>query len=56
MSRIGNAFKNGKVFIPFVTGGDPTLDVTEKLICVMAEAGADLVMIETCLLYTSRCV
>ena len=45
MSRIGNAFKNGKAFIPFVTGGDPTLDVTEQLIYAMAEAGADLIEI-----------
>ena len=45
MSRIGNAFKNGKAFIPFVTGGDPSLDVTEQLIYAMAEAGADLIEI-----------
>ncbi|MGO5164757.1 MULTISPECIES: tryptophan synthase subunit alpha [unclassified Candidatus Paralachnospira] len=45
MSRIGNAFKNGKAFIPFVTGGDPSLDVTEQLIYAMTEAGADLIEI-----------
>ena len=45
MSRIGNEFKNGKAFIPFVTGGDPSLDVTEQLIYAMTEAGADLIEI-----------
>ncbi|QNM05441.1 tryptophan synthase subunit alpha [Qiania dongpingensis] len=45
MSRIAEAFKNGKAFIPFVTGGDPELDVTEQLIYAMAEAGADLIEI-----------
>lgn len=45
MSRIGDAFKNGKAFIPFITGGDPSLEVTEELICAMAEAGADLIEI-----------
>lgn len=45
MSRIGNAFKNGNAFIPFVTGGDPSLDVTEQLIYAMAAAGADLIEI-----------
>ncbi|MCD2491459.1 tryptophan synthase subunit alpha [Lacrimispora sp. NSJ-141] len=45
MSRIAEAFKNGKAFIPFVTGGDPALDVTERLIYAMAEAGADLIEI-----------
>ncbi len=45
MSRIKYAFQNGKAFIPFITGGDPTLDMTEKLIYAMAEAGADLIEI-----------
>ena len=47
MSRIRHAFENGKAFIPFITGGDPTLDVTEQLIYAMDEAGADLIHIET---------
>ena len=34
-----------KAFIPFITGGDPTLDVTEQLIYAMDEAGADLIEI-----------
>jgi tryptophan synthase alpha chain len=43
MSRISQAFQNGKAFIPFVTCGDPSLEVTDKLVCAMAEAGADLI-------------
>ena len=45
MSRIGNAFQNQKAFISFVTGGDPTLDITEQLLYAMEEAGADLIEI-----------
>ena len=45
MSRIGQAFQNGKAFIPFVTGGDPDLETTEKLLIAMQEAGADLIEI-----------
>ncbi len=43
MSKIQQAFQNGKAFIPFVTCGDPSLEVTEELVLAMAEAGADLV-------------
>lgn len=43
MNRIENAFKNGKVLIPFLTGGDPNVDVTYELIKVMAENGADMI-------------
>ncbi|MDY6827526.1 MAG: tryptophan synthase subunit alpha [Bacillota bacterium] len=45
MSRISGAFKKGKAFIPFITGGDPDLETTEKLIIAMSEAGADLIEI-----------
>lgn len=45
MSRISDAFKNGKAFIPFVTGGDPSLDTTAKLIVEMEKRGADLIEI-----------
>ncbi len=45
MSRIQNAFKQGKAFISFVTGGDPDLETTEKLIVAMEAAGADLIEI-----------
>ncbi|MGN0405449.1 MAG: tryptophan synthase subunit alpha [Bariatricus sp.] len=43
MSKIQEVFKNKKAFIPFITGGDPTLDVTKKLLVAMQEAGADLI-------------
>lgn len=45
MSRIENAFKNGKAFIGFLTAGDPSLDKTEEFVLKMAEAGADLIEI-----------
>jgi len=43
MSKIQNAFKNGKAFIPFITCGDPDLETTGKLVRAMAAAGADLI-------------
>ncbi len=45
MSRIEQAFQNKKAIIPFITGGDPTLDVTERILYAMEEAGADLIEI-----------
>lgn len=45
MSKIQEAFQNKKAFIGFITGGDPDLETTEKLIVAMAEAGADLIEI-----------
>lgn len=45
MNRITAAFKDHKAFIAFVTGGDPDIETTEKLIPAMAEAGADLIEI-----------
>lgn len=45
MSNTANAFKNGKAFIPFVTAGDPNLEVTKEIILAMEKAGADLVEI-----------
>ena len=41
--KITEAFADGKAFIPFVTCGDPSLDVTEQLVYAMEEAGADLI-------------
>ncbi|MCR5676357.1 MAG: tryptophan synthase subunit alpha [Lachnospiraceae bacterium] len=45
--QIKNAFrnKNGKAMIAFITGGDPDLATTEKLLLSMQEAGADLIEI-----------
>jgi tryptophan synthase alpha chain len=41
--RIKEAFENGKAFIPFITCGDPSLDVTMQLVYALEEAGADLI-------------
>ena len=43
MSRISDAFKNGKAFIPFITAGDPDLETTKKLILEIQENGADII-------------
>lgn len=41
--RITDAFQKGKAFIPFITCGDPSLEVTEQLVYAMEEAGADII-------------
>lgn len=43
MTKIAAAFQRGKAFIPFITCGDPSLEVTEQLVYAMEEAGADLI-------------
>jgi tryptophan synthase alpha chain len=48
MSRISEIFAKLKSkgrggFIPFITAGDPDLSVTQKLLCELAEAGADII-------------
>jgi len=43
MSKISEAFRGGKAFIPFVTCGDPDLDTTGKIVREMEKAGADLI-------------
>lgn len=43
--RIAKAFDHGKAFIPFITGGDPSLEVTRQLLIAMEQAGADLIEI-----------
>ncbi|MBE5875696.1 MAG: tryptophan synthase subunit alpha [Lachnospiraceae bacterium] len=43
MSKIREAFVNGKAFIPFITCGDPDLETTEKLVYAAVENGADLI-------------
>ncbi|MDD3521010.1 MAG: tryptophan synthase subunit alpha [Actinomycetota bacterium] len=45
MSKITEAFKKNKAFIAFITGGDPDIETTEKLIIAMAKAGTDLIEI-----------
>lgn len=43
MSRIKEALKNKKAFVPFITGGDPDLETTKKIILEMQNAGADMI-------------
>lgn len=43
MSRIQEAFANGKAFIPFITCGDPDLETTAAVVRAAAENGADLI-------------
>lgn len=43
MSKIKEAFTNGKAFIPFITCGDPDLETTGKLVRAAVENGADLI-------------
>lgn len=43
MSDLQKVFAQGKAFIPFITAGDPSLEITERLVSEMAKAGADLV-------------
>ena len=45
MNKISEAFDKKKAFIPFITAGDPSLEVTEQLLYAMEEAGADLIEI-----------
>ncbi|EKN67168.1 tryptophan synthase subunit alpha [Schinkia azotoformans] len=43
MNKLQEVFFNGKAFIPFITAGDPTMEITEQLVLEMAKAGADLI-------------
>jgi tryptophan synthase alpha chain len=43
MSKIKNAFQNGKAFIAFITCGDPDLETTKKTVIAAVENGADLI-------------
>ena len=43
MSRIKDAFKNGKAFIPFITCGDPDLETTMDCVREAVKNGADLI-------------
>ena len=45
VSKIANAFENGKAFIGFLTAGDPTVEKTVEYILAMEEAGCDLIEI-----------
>ena len=43
MNKLKQVFANGKAFIPFITAGDPSMEITGQLVLGMAEAGADLI-------------
>ncbi|MBQ9434066.1 MAG: tryptophan synthase subunit alpha [Synergistaceae bacterium] len=43
MSRIHEAFRDGKAFIPFITCGDPDIQTTIQAVRAAVENGADLV-------------
>jgi len=43
MSKIAEAFRNGKAFIPFITCGDPDLETTAKVVREAVRNGADLI-------------
>lgn len=43
MTKIKQAFENGKAFIPFITCGDPDLETTAAVVRAAAANGADLI-------------
>ncbi len=43
MSKITDAFKNKKAFIPFITCGDPDLNTTKRLIYTLEKSGASII-------------
>ncbi len=43
MTKIQQAFANGKAFIPFITCGDPDLATTAAVVRAAAANGADLI-------------
>ena len=43
MSKLNQAFQNGKVFMAFITCGDPDLETTEKTIQAAVAGGADMI-------------
>ena len=43
MSKIHEAFSNGKAFIAFITCGDPDIETTKRVILSAVENGADLI-------------
>ena len=45
MNKIAKAFEGKKAFIAFITGGDPDIETTGKLIVAMAKSGVDIIEI-----------
>ena len=44
MSKLAAVLKqHKKMFVPFITAGDPDLETTKKLILAMEEAGATII-------------
>ncbi len=43
MSKITEAFKNKKAFIPFITCGDPDLETTRELVYALEKSGASII-------------
>ena len=48
MSRITKTFsllksKNKKALIPFITAGDPSVEMTKKILHQLVESGADMI-------------
>lgn len=43
MNRIERVFSKKKAFIPFITAGDPSIEVTEQLVLELAKLGVDLI-------------
>jgi len=41
--KLAPTMSKDQIFIPFITAGDPSLEITEQLVYRMAEAGADLI-------------
>lgn len=42
-SKIKNALKDGKAFIPFISAGDPDLNTTEEIILALEKAGSKVI-------------
>ncbi len=43
MNKLQEAFLHHKAFIPFITCGDPSLEVSKEIIITMAHQGADII-------------
>ena len=52
MSKISQAFANGKAFIPFITCGDPDLETTAAVVRAAVENGADLIELGANVVYS----
>ncbi|MCP4050017.1 MAG: tryptophan synthase subunit alpha, partial [bacterium] len=45
MTKIRDSFNNKKVLIPYFTYGDPTPEISERIICNAFDQGADMIEI-----------